>query len=166
MDAWGRSQWPRGLRRRFAAVRLLRLWFRIPPGAWMSVCCDCRELSSRGLCIGLITRTEEFYQLWFVVVCDLENSWMRRPWPTWGCRAERKKKERKGHLVPYSTCLYPVDTRTSVCTHACTSTRKHDSFHILFQFWNRLLLWGCTFTILRHLVFLGVVRVIFSPDFH
>jgi hypothetical protein len=34
-----RYQWPRGLRLRTAAVRLLRLWVRIPPGAWISVCC-------------------------------------------------------------------------------------------------------------------------------
>ena len=32
-----RSQWPRGLRRRSAAARLLRLWVRIPPGG-MDVC--------------------------------------------------------------------------------------------------------------------------------
>ena len=32
-----RSQWPRGLRRRYAAARLLRLWVRIPPGG-MNVC--------------------------------------------------------------------------------------------------------------------------------
>ena len=32
-----RSQWPRGLRRRSAAARLLRSWVRKPPGAWMSV---------------------------------------------------------------------------------------------------------------------------------
>jgi len=25
-----------------------------------------------------------------VVVCDLETSWMMRPWPTGGCRAKRK----------------------------------------------------------------------------
>ena len=40
----GRSQWPRGLRRRSSAARLLRLWIRIPPGAWMFVvsvvCCQ------------------------------------------------------------------------------------------------------------------------------
>ena len=30
-----RSQWPRGLRRRSAAARLLRLWVRIPPAAWI-----------------------------------------------------------------------------------------------------------------------------------
>jgi len=32
------SQWPRGLRHRSAAARLLRLWVQIPQGAWMSVC--------------------------------------------------------------------------------------------------------------------------------
>jgi hypothetical protein len=31
------SQWPRGLRRRSTAARLLRSCVRIPPGAWMSV---------------------------------------------------------------------------------------------------------------------------------
>ena len=36
-----RSQWPRGLRRWSAAARLPRSWVRIPPGAWMLVCCEC-----------------------------------------------------------------------------------------------------------------------------
>jgi len=36
-----RSQWSRGLRRRSTAARMLGLWVRIPPGAWMSVCCEC-----------------------------------------------------------------------------------------------------------------------------
>ena len=40
----GRSQWPRGLRRRSGAVRLLGLRDRIPPGAWMSVCCECCQI--------------------------------------------------------------------------------------------------------------------------
>ena len=68
-----RSQWPRGLRRRSAASRLLRSWVRIPPGPWMCVCCECCVLSGRGLCDELITRPEESYRLWCVVVCDLEN---------------------------------------------------------------------------------------------
>ena len=59
----GRSQWPRGLRRRSAAARLLRLWVRISQGAWMFVCCECCVLSGRGLCDELITRTEESYRL-------------------------------------------------------------------------------------------------------
>ena len=54
-------------------ARLLRLWVRIPPGAWMSVCCECCVLSGRGLCNELITRPEESYRLWYVAVCDLEN---------------------------------------------------------------------------------------------
>ena len=61
-----RSQWPRGLRRKSSAARLLRLWVRIPPGAWISVCCVCCVLSGRGLCDGLITRPEESYRLWRV----------------------------------------------------------------------------------------------------
>ena len=61
-----RSQLPRGLRRRSAAVRLLRLWFRIPLEPLMSVCCECCVLSGRGLCDELITHPEESYRLWCV----------------------------------------------------------------------------------------------------
>jgi hypothetical protein len=60
------SQWPRVLRRGPAAVRLLGLQVRIPPGAWMSVSCECCVLSGRGLCVGLITRPEESYRVWCV----------------------------------------------------------------------------------------------------
>jgi len=49
-----------------AAVRLLRLWVRIPPGAWMSVCCECCVLSGSGLCDELITRPEQSDRLWCV----------------------------------------------------------------------------------------------------
>ena len=82
-----RSQWPCGLRRRPAAARLLRLWVRTPPGAWMTVCCESCVLSGRGLCNGLITRPEESYRLWCVVVWST-ISWMRRPWPALGRRAK------------------------------------------------------------------------------
>jgi len=34
-----RFQWPRGLRRRSSAARLLRLWVKIPPRGWMFICC-------------------------------------------------------------------------------------------------------------------------------
>ena len=37
-------------------------------------------LSGRGLCDKLITRPEESYQLWCVVVCDLETSRMGAPY--------------------------------------------------------------------------------------
>ena len=41
-------------------------------------------LSGRGLCDELITRPEESYGTWCVVVCDLETPGMRMPWPTGG----------------------------------------------------------------------------------
>jgi len=50
----------------------------------MSVCCLCDEL---------ITRPEESYRLWCVVVCDLETSWMRKLWPTGGGGAVAPKEK-------------------------------------------------------------------------
>jgi hypothetical protein len=76
---WDRCppQCPRGLTRRSTAARLLGMWVRIPPGAWMFVCCERCVLSGRSLCYELITRPDESYRLWCVVVCDPETSWMR-----------------------------------------------------------------------------------------
>ena len=68
-----RSQWPRGLRRRSAAARLLTLWVRVPPGhGRFSVVSG--VLSGNGLYDELITRPQESYRLWCVVVYDLETS--------------------------------------------------------------------------------------------
>jgi hypothetical protein len=58
-----RSQWPRGLRRVSTAARLLGLWVRIPPRAWISVSCECCVMSGRGLCVGLVPRPEESYRV-------------------------------------------------------------------------------------------------------
>ena len=41
---------------------------------------ECRVLSGRGLCDELITRPEESYRLWCVVVCDLETSRIGAPY--------------------------------------------------------------------------------------
>jgi hypothetical protein len=60
----------------------------------MFVCCECCVLSGRGLCDELITRLEECYRMWCVVVCDLETSSMRRPWPALGRSATPKKNPR------------------------------------------------------------------------
>jgi len=90
LNMFRRSQWPLGLTRRSAAARLLRSWVRIPPGAWMFVCCECCVLSGRGLCDELITHSEESYRLWCVVVRDLETSRLRRPWPALGRSATKK----------------------------------------------------------------------------
>ena len=61
------------------AARLLRSWVRIPPGAWIFVCCECRVLSGRGLCDELVNRLEESYRLCCVVVYDLETSRVGAP---------------------------------------------------------------------------------------
>jgi hypothetical protein len=71
---YSQSQWPRGLRRGSTAARLLGLCVRIPPGAWMFVSCVCCVLSGRGLWIGLITRPEESYRVWFI-----QWVWSRSP---------------------------------------------------------------------------------------
>jgi hypothetical protein len=85
-----RFQWPRGVRSRSAATRLLRLWVRIPTESWMSVvrvvCCQ----SDRGLSEGLINPAVWSYRLWRVVVCDLETTWMRRSWPTGGAVPQKQ----------------------------------------------------------------------------
>jgi hypothetical protein len=63
-----------------AAAHLLRSWVRLPPGAWIFVCCKCHVLSGRSLCDELIARPEEPYELWCVVVCDLEISRICTPY--------------------------------------------------------------------------------------
>jgi len=62
----GRPQWPRGLRRGSVAACLLGLWVWIPPGAWMSVCCECCVLSGRFLFDGPTPRPVDSYRLWCV----------------------------------------------------------------------------------------------------
>ena len=57
----------------------------------MFVCCECCLLSGRGLSDGLITRPEQSYRLWCVVVCDLETSIMMRSWPALGRSATGEK---------------------------------------------------------------------------
>jgi hypothetical protein len=68
----------------------------------MFVCCECCVLSGRGLCNGLITRPEESYRLWRVVMCDQETSKNEeakaryRPvknTTTMGCNARKTNKQ-------------------------------------------------------------------------
>ena len=73
VEPYSRSQWPRGLRRRTTAARLLKLWVRI------------------------LTRPGESYRLWRVVVCDQETSYARaaKHKLTMGCSASKKKKKKR-----------------------------------------------------------------------
>jgi hypothetical protein len=85
---WCWSQWPRGLGRGSAAVRLLGLWVRIPPGAWMSSWVLCCQVEVCAVGWSLFQRSPIECG---VSECDREASTMRRPWPTRGCSAIGKK---------------------------------------------------------------------------
>ena len=52
-----RSQWQRGLRYRSAAARMLRSWVRVPPGAWMFVCCECCQVETSATSWSLVQRS-------------------------------------------------------------------------------------------------------------
>jgi len=58
----------------------------------MFVCCECCVLSGRGLCDELITRPEESYRPWCVVVCDQENLKNEEAMTRVGFQRHKKKK--------------------------------------------------------------------------
>jgi len=133
-DYWSRFRWPRGLRCKSAAAHLLRLWVRIPPGAWMSVCFECRVLTGKGLCDELIARPEESYRLWRAFVCDLETSRMRSPWSSGGPVAPKWKKEYYWMELNRAVCIVTTSLqarhliyRGSIIGRAkrCVYFRKH-----------------------------------------
>jgi len=73
-------------------------------------------MSGRGLCDKLIISPEESYRLWCVVVCDLETSWMRRPWPTGGCYAKNKQTNKQTNKQSFrnrTTATLPNFWRTA-----------------------------------------------------
>jgi hypothetical protein len=62
----------------------------------MDVCCECCVLAGKDLCGELITRQEESYRLWCVVMCDLETTKIlvneEGAKAHWGAVAKRGKK--------------------------------------------------------------------------
>ena len=98
------------------------------------LCCECCVLLGRGLCNELITRPEESYRLWCVVVRDLETSWMRRPWSTVGCRA-RKKQTRlhRTTLLITSNSWTTNDSRPNGSSHALSSVRSYFLYESSFD---------------------------------
>ena len=80
----------------------------------MFVCCECCVFSGRGICDGLITRPEESYRLWHIIVCDLETSKMRRLKPVtglWkiqpkGCNAKKTNNNKLCTKLVLFTRLY------------------------------------------------------------
>jgi hypothetical protein len=58
----------------------------------MFVRCKCFVLSGRGICDELITRPEESYRLWCVIVCGLENLKNEEAMPRVESQRHRKNK--------------------------------------------------------------------------
>ena len=130
-----RSQWPRGLRRRSAAACLLRSWVRIPPGAWIFVCCECCLLSGRGLWDELISRPEESYRMWCVVVCDLENLKKEEALTRIGSR-RHKKKESTGQVYVYIHIYRHCSGKRNKIRTAANAACQRNFFRV--SFWARV----------------------------
>jgi hypothetical protein len=64
---------------------------RISPKEWISFSCNCCVLLRGGICVGLISRPEESYRMWFVWVwswsLNHEATLHKAREPTRGCRA-------------------------------------------------------------------------------
>jgi len=136
--AYCRFQGPRGLRRRSAVARLLKLWVRIPPEAWMSVCCECcllrrADCSSRGVLPTLVRCCVQFRN--FVSEEDLAH---------WGL-SRQKQTSHFSNLVlsrcvfipnvvePKCTCNHADSQHTALnmAGHACKRpTAKGDRHHL------------------------------------
>ena len=112
------SQWPRGLRRGSAAAGMLGFLVRIPRGECLSVCCESCVLSGRGLYDGPIPRQEESYRLWCVVVCDLDSSRIKTPWPGF-CRNAIKD------------CMWCIEKYRVIIAHVILHTLIHSSICVL-----------------------------------
>jgi hypothetical protein len=101
----------------------------------MFFCCECYVLSGRGLCEELITRPEESYRLWCFVVCSLDTSRMRRPWPVFDRSAIEKKLRNTHHEVAhYEIFQAPVTSSFIGCCQSHFPQQPAFDLHfILFE---------------------------------
>jgi hypothetical protein len=121
-----RSQSPRGLRHKSAAARLLRLWVRIPPGACISVSCECCVFG-RYLSDELIACPAEFYP---TVVCSCV--WCRNlnnpeAITRVGVQRYREKIHEKGvgGVVTFRVGFIRIYIHLNTHTHTHTYIRTH-----------------------------------------
>jgi len=101
------------------------------PAKDMTVSCECCVLSGRGLCDGLITRTEESYRLWCAAgrrlkQCSILFSAARH----WLVSA----------IMSLGTCLSNQKTSTALVRDLCLFIRRHMvTESVLIE-----IFWGCT----------------------
>jgi hypothetical protein len=66
-------------------------------------------LSGRGFCDELITRPEQSYRLWRVVVCDHETSWYEEAIARAGVQSQRNKQ-----TYIYTSILYMLHRMNNI----------------------------------------------------
>jgi len=140
-----RFHWPRGLRRRSAAPRLLGLWVR-----------ECCVQSGRGLCDGLNTRPEVSYRVWraWVRSRSLERRGHDPKMGRSSTRRKDRKKENKSnprHSPPHT----PTYRNAGCCNNGfpdsfkCLEREIRPSYGVTTNcadFWTSFLVIPQTFT--------------------
>jgi hypothetical protein len=92
---------------------------RSNPTAVMDACCKCCVLSGRGLCDELITRPEESYRLWRVVLCNQETSKTKRLNPDyWAVKIQTQwvvNAGKSNNKQQRPSCMFDKLIKTSSC---------------------------------------------------
>jgi hypothetical protein len=117
----------------------------------MDVCCECCVLSGRGLCDELITRSEESYRLWRVVVSDQKTSCDEEAIARAGLQSQRDKNvcPNMVHLLSVCTTVVIVQSSSRIlnvmssksaslwynlkCMLVCKSGRPDVTFDIILE---------------------------------
>ena len=116
-----------------AAAGLLCLLFRILPGTWMSVACECFVLSGRCLCAELITLLEVSYPVWCVPWV-----WLRSEEYQWASTFLLPKV----YFTPNSHCSIQINQRHTKKEQASTENRTYNKNRKTRSIWALPLLAG------------------------
>jgi hypothetical protein len=115
-------------------ARLLRLWVRIPPGAWMSVCLS--VLSVEVCHLEVCSSGWSFFQRSStdcgVSVCDHESSIMRRPWPHRGLLPLVKKNSFQVSYIYYFIMIFGIILIWLGTWSVCKGFRVVELYFVLF----------------------------------
>jgi hypothetical protein len=140
---------PGVLIRRSVAASLLRLWVRIPPGEWISVvsvvCCI------GSLCDEVITRPEESYRMWCVVVWS-RNLYNEEAWPLGAVVPKKTRNILYGKYWP--KCGFDVTTALDSETAEWVRLYVQNSTRWSPQVWLKILSRFLTQFNLKNITFL------------
>jgi len=119
-----RSRWPRGQRPRYAAPRLLRLWFRIPPGAWTFVCRECCLCCQAEVCAtswSLVQRSPTDCGASFCVIIKFVNE---EALAHWGLSRQKQTNKRSGWLWTFLIASFADQRLCNVAVNVFTGWGK------------------------------------------